>query len=88
MKLKLSVYGVLCETSEFEINGVNADSSDFGRKSDHDSAEDYGCGDMQFYRVPSTAEILSKYKITEDEYQEIADKLEKLLSFGPSGWCV
>jgi hypothetical protein len=87
MELKLEIFGALCSTSEFEINGIAADSDDFGDQDDHDqeNAEDYACGDMRFERKASTADVLDKYKITEDEYQEIAEKLEDGLSFG---WCV
>lgn len=90
MELKLEIFGALCSTSEFEINGVAADSDDFGEQYDHDqeNAEDYACGDMRFERKASTTEVLDKYKITESEYQEIAEKLEDGLSFGCCGWCV
>jgi hypothetical protein len=43
---------------------------------------------MQFTGNPSTTEILLKYKITEEEYQEVVSKLEDGLSFGCCGWCV
>ena len=89
MKLKLEVYGSLCETSTFEINGVTADHNDFGEKDDMDTAgaEDYCCGDMRFERKKSTSDILEKYKITEEEYHEICEQLEDGLSFGSCGWC-
>jgi hypothetical protein len=90
MELKLEIFGALCCTSKFEINGIAADSDDFGDQGDHDqeNAEDYACGDMRFERKASTADVLDKYKITEDEYQEIAEKLEDGLSFGCCDWCV
>jgi hypothetical protein len=90
MELKIEVYGCLCELKEFVINGIDANYDDFGSKGDEDSenAEDYGCGDMRFTGSPSTKEILDKYKITEEEYQEIVSKLEDALSFGSCGWCV
>ena len=90
MELKLTVCGSLCVTSEFEVNGVVAMSDDFGDKGDADSenAEDYGCGNMQFTRRDPTDEILSKYKISAEEYSAIADKLESGLSFGSCGWCI
>ena len=90
MELKLSFCEYLCSASNFIINGVNADTDDFGEQYDRDSenAEDYACGDMQFTRVEPTKEILEKYHITENEYSEICDKLESGLSFGSCGWCV
>lgn len=90
MELELEIYGALCATSVFTINGIYADYEDFGEKYDRDSAnaEDYACGNMQFTGNPSTTEILSKYKITEEEYQEVVSKLEYGLSFGCCGWCV
>jgi hypothetical protein len=79
----------LCSLSEFTINGIEADWSDFGDKDDHDpdNAEDYGCGDMRFTPTPPTAEILNKYGITEDQYNTICEELD-VLSFGNCGWCV
>ncbi len=90
MKLELDFVGCLCECSEFIINGVKADNSDFGDKSDEnpDEAEDYGCGDMRFTSNASTPEILEKYKITQKEYDKICDELKEGLSFGSCGWCV
>ena len=90
MDLKLEIYGCLCATSIFTINGVDADYDDFGDKYDHDteSAEDYGCGDMQFDGKQSTPEILAKYSITQSEYDEVVSELSEKLSFGRCGWCV
>jgi len=90
MELELKIYGSLCATSVFTINGIKAHYEDFGEQYDRDSenAEDYACGDMQFTGNPSTTEILLKYKITEEEYQEVVSKLEDGLSFGCCGLCV
>ena len=90
MKLELEIYYALCATSVFTINGINADYEDFGKKYDRDSedVEDDACGNMQFTGIPSTTEILSKYKITEEEYQKVVSKLEDGLSFGCCDWCV
>lgn len=89
MNLILKFGRALCYTPEFSINGVDADYQDFGEKFDRspETAEAYSCGDMQFTRNPPTAEVLSKYKITIDEYHEVAERLEKGLSFGECGWC-
>ena len=90
MELELEIYGSLCATSIFTINGVDAYYEDFGEKYDRDSknAEDYSCGNMRFTGNPSTPEILDKYKITEEEYQEVVSKLEEGLSFGCCNCCV
>lgn len=90
MDLKLKIYGFLCSTEVFEINGVDADYDDFGDKYDRDTenAEDYGCGDMQFTGKDSTPEILAKYSITQSEYDEVVSELSDKLSFGSCGWCV
>lgn len=90
MKLELEFGSALCYTPTFIINGISADSDDFGEKYDHDpeSAEDYACGDMQFTRVPAKPEVLAKYGITVPEYELIAGQLEAGLSFGSCGRCV
>lgn len=89
MQLTLTFGHALCYTPDFIINGVDADHEDFGEKYDRDSenAEDYCCADMQFTRKSPTKEVLTRYGITEDEYHEIAGKLEAGLSFGSCGWC-
>ncbi len=90
MKLELEIFGALCSTEVFVINGINADSDDFGVQGDNDTenAEDYGCGNMEFERKTETDEVLKKYSITKEEYEKIAEKLEEGLSFGCCGWCV
>lgn len=89
MKLELEFGECLCYCRNFKINGKQADEDDFGAKFDRspETAQPYSCGDMQFTRNPPTAEVLSKYGITIDEYNEIAAQLEKGLSFGCCGWC-
>jgi hypothetical protein len=90
MKLELEIYSHLCSTKVFVINGINADSEDFGdhRDDSPDTAEPYSCGNMCFSRNPSSKKVLKKYGITQEEYDEIADKLAEGLSFGSCGWCV
>ena len=90
MKLELEFGTALCYCPIFEINGHDAEEDDFGEKCDQspETAEDYGCGDMQFTRIEPTAEVLKKYEITEAEYSEICTQLEKGLSFGHCGWCI
>lgn len=99
MVLKLSVYGCLCELSEFSINGINAHYNDFGDKFDAGCVDDdiignedddanYGCYDMIFEGKNSSPKILSKYNITQSEYNEIVLALTEKLSFGECGWCI
>ena len=90
MDLKLKIYGCLCSTEVFTINGIDADYDDFGEKYDHDTenAEDWGCGNMQFDGKDSTPEILAKYSINQSEYDEVVSELSEKLSFGSCGWCV
>jgi len=90
MKLKLEFGRALCYTPTFTINGIRADSDDFGEQYDRASeeADDYACVDMQFTRVPPTPEVLAKYGITGPEYELIAGQLEVGLSFGLCGGCV
>ena len=89
MELKLQFAGSYCCTEKFEINGIEAEYEDFGEKRDNDAenAPEYGCGDMQFFPQNSTEKILKKYDISEEEYQEICEKLEKGLSFGNCSYC-
>jgi len=89
MKLKLKIGTAFCYAEEFEINGIIADTYDFGEKYDHDSenADDYCCENMKFDPILPTQEILDKYKITVNEYNKIASQLEEGLSFGSCGWC-
>ena len=89
MELKLNVSGCFCAADEFIINGIDADSDDFGEQGDESSytAEEYCCGDMKFTRNDSTPEVLAKYKINQEEYDAICDKLTEGLSFGACGLC-
>lgn len=90
MNLQLSFYGSLCETSEFKINGIDADSGDFGDHYDAspETAEDYGCGDKVFKPKEPTPETLAKYGINGPEYELVANALRDGLSFGNCGLCV
>ena len=90
MKLELTFCHCLCATDEFRINGITAleDEFGFGYDADPESAEEYGCGNRVWERRECSREILSLYDITEEEYAEIAAKLEEGLSFGCCGWCV
>jgi len=95
MDLKLEIFNALCSTKEFYINGIMAESEDFGDKADMgthppdaDEYDRYGCIDMQFTPKPATQEVLDRYNITKEEYDEIACQLAEGLSFGNCGWCI
>jgi len=89
MKLELEFGEFFCYTPKFVVNGMNADSYDFGEQYDidPDEAEPYGCGYMKFTRIYPTKKVLDKYGITESEYSIIAGQLEEGLSFGSCGLC-
>ena len=71
------------------INKVELEYNDFGEKYDHnpEEAPEYGCGNMKFDSRASTPEVLEKYHITEEEYEQICSELAEGLSFGYCGWC-
>lgn len=90
MKLELEIYGCLCSTKIFRINGIEADTDDFGEKYDDDpsDAPEYGCGNMQFHPYSPDPQVMKKYHINTQEWDEICDKLADGLSFGYCGWCI
>lgn len=90
MAYTMQVYSALCALSLFDINGIAADTYDFGEQGDADpwNSEDYCCGDMRFTRHESPREdVLTKYGITFEEYNAICYELENALSFGSCGLC-
>ena len=89
MKKDLSFGNCFCCVSGM-VNDIEIESEDFGNKYDHDqkNAPEWGCGNMQFDPIPSTPEVLKKYSITEQEYDEICQELADGLSFGNCGWCI
>jgi hypothetical protein len=89
MKLEITFGTYLCYTPTFIINGVAADSNDFGNQGDENSndAPPYGCGDMTFTPRNATLEVLEKYDITKAEYAVVASQLAAGLSFGNCDLC-
>ena len=79
-----------CELEVFTINGIAANSMDFGDVYDHNekSKEPYGCGNMYFEPKLPTSEVLQRYNITIDEYNTICMELRNKLYVGRCGWCV
>lgn len=89
MKLKLDVYGGICETKTFVINGVKATYKDFGEKYDTspDKLKPKICGNMVFKPKYPTKQILEKYRINIDEYSYICQQLHDSISFGTCRQC-
>lgn len=89
MKLEIEPYSACCSLKVFKINGIKADSSDFGHQEDVDetNAPDYGCGNMQFISKHATQDVLDKYDITVEDYNEILNELDRCLSFGYCALC-
>lgn len=95
MNLKLTFEDFSCDTEIFEINGKKAKHEDFGEKSriPPDPWEDpMGCGGIVFSVHPKNSKYytgaVERYGITEKEWDEICDKLQKGLSIGPCGLCI
>ena len=76
--LLIKVGECYCYLREFVINGFEAIEEDFGTHKDIEPeiAEDYACGNMRFIPKKSTMEVLDKYKITQEEYEQICEELE------------
>lgn len=84
--------GMPCQPGEFVITEREADTKDFGSLTssyDGESApRDGGCGAREWESKPCTPEVLAKYGITEEQYQEICDALSDKLSHGSCGNCI
>jgi hypothetical protein len=93
MNLKLEFCRFSCETKIFSINDIKADYKDFVDKYDHnilkekETMEGDCCGNMSCDILESKEKILNKYKITKEDYYEIAENLYKGLSFGHCHLC-
>lgn len=101
MKIELEVHKCLCSTKIFKINNIEASAHDFGEVVDTEpfdleDADEYderrwSCGNAKFIINMDTwhvKRIMSEYKITREQYREIAELLEINLSFGSCGYCL
>lgn len=89
MGVEIKAFRALCEAEIFTINGIRADTSDFGwHESNGVLSEWGGCKNCEFKTYKPTDEILKKYKISLDEYYMICNELSEKLSFGECGWCI
>lgn len=89
MELIVVPYDYFCSLQHFYINGIMADICDFGECLDDDpqNAPDYGCGCKLFRANPAEPEILDKYKISLNEYNEVCEELREKLYFGSCSLC-
>ena len=90
MKVIIKPYRALpCALETFSINGIKADKDDFGvgRDVDEFNAAPYCCGYWKFTARLATQAALNKYKISVDEYNEVAPMLESALDVGRCCWC-
>jgi len=71
---------------------VTAITDDFGIQYDNETSrvgnDEGGCGDRVFEPTPYTEEVLSKYYINEEEYEQVCKQLEEGLHFGRCSMCV
>jgi len=91
MNFIIEPYTRICALKTFSINGITADTYDFGEGYDAGrglNSLPYCCENRVFKTKPSTPEVLTQYNITEAEYDEIAEKLSEVLSFGSCCWCL
>lgn len=101
MKIELEIENCYCDTKVFKINDIIADSKDFGIVEDIEpynleEADEFDdihwcCGNAKFIinmDRKHVGKIMTKYQITFEEYKEIADLLEKKLSFGSCCYCL
>ena len=64
-----------CEVEEFSINGKRAKVEDFGNLFSHKMEKD-ACTCIKFEPLPYGSLITKRYKLTEDEYDEVCSFLE------------
>lgn len=84
---------------EYYINGLALSEFDFGDSEDDGDYNDdidediarWGCIHRVFERYTDNEHInkaMKEYKITREEFDLIADRLEEVLYVGMCGWCV
>lgn len=92
MDVKIKTFRSLpCETEVFQINGVDADLSDFGSMYDVDieSAGPWECGCREFVAYDTfIQQAMQKYGITSDEFSAIQEMLKSEMHVGHCSWCV
>lgn len=79
-----------CETKLFKINGIEANTADFGKSSDkYYNKKNNGCACNRFnYLSIPTDAVLLKYSITFVEYKKICKELAGALRVGSCAICI
>lgn len=90
MNVTLKRFPDLCCLQEFKINDIPAEYQDFGCTEDKDieNSPEGGCSNRQF--VPDEHiedRVLKKYRITQQEAEEIQEMLIRELSMGKCSFC-
>ena len=75
-----------CSTEKFTVKGMYANVEDFGETDCGGSCMNNTCRQEFTPKLP-TDEVLEKYNINLDEYQEICSALEEELFVCGCGWC-
>ena len=86
MKIKRNDY--FCKLKEFEINGIEADISNFGKfNEEFAEKEERSCIDRQFVPMSFGMTAKLKYNINAEDYLVVCAALKELLSFGNCSNC-
>lgn len=90
MKLEIKENdGLYCGLSVFKINDILADSDDFRENTIiiQNMLLNIVVEIMMFESKEPTQEVLDKYHITKEEYEDVCDELHDKLSFGFCAYC-
>lgn len=87
--ITIGCYGLPCALQKFTVNGIEADTDDFGEAVSENNGFG-GCINNHFVgNIDSShiKEVCNKYNITYEEYLEIVEHLEDRLDVGDCSWC-
>lgn len=88
MEIVTKPYSALpCALETFMINGKNGDLYDFGECETYGDCFECGCCNRFSPNEAPMENILEKYQITNDEYNEICSILKEELCVNNCGWC-
>lgn len=75
-----------CALEVFKVNGVDADTEDFGDSDGYGNCMNNTCTNKFIPKLPEDS-VLKKYNINLGEYKEICESLEEELFVCGCGWC-